>query len=85
MTTKERSKSMTKRMTTTRRPNKLAIYHSARFRRVGNGFPGIVAAAYGGGIAKALTDDDDKVFAKVRAWQNRQGQQPDNSTLRTRF
>ncbi|MCD9821622.1 hypothetical protein [Bradyrhizobium japonicum] len=69
---------MTKRTTTRQQPKQLAAYHSARFRRVGNGFPRMVAAAYGGDIAKALADDDDQVFAKVRAWQKREGHQPEN-------
>ncbi len=69
---------MTKRTTTRHQPRKLAVYHSNRFRRVGNGFPRMVATAYGGDIAKALGDTDDQVFAKVRAWQKRQGYQPEN-------
>jgi len=69
---------MTKRKTTTHQRSQLAIYHSNRFRRVGNGFPSMVGAAYGGDIAKALGDTDDQVFAKVRTWQKRQGRQPEN-------
>lgn len=69
---------MTKRTTTRHQPSRLAVYHSTRFRRVGNGFPSMVAAAYGGDLDKALRDDDDQVFAKVRAWQKREGHQPEN-------
>jgi hypothetical protein len=69
---------MTKRTTTRQQPRQLAVYHSNRFRRVGNGFPSMVAAAYGGDIAKALGDTDDQVFAKVRAWQKREGREPEN-------
>ncbi len=68
---------MTKR-TTTRHLPRLAVYHSNRFRRVGNGFPAMVGEAYGGDTAKALGDTDDQVFAKVRAWQKRQGREPEN-------
>jgi hypothetical protein len=69
---------MTNRTTSRHQSSKLSVYHSNRFRRVGNGFPRIVATAYGGDIAKALGDTDGQVFAKVRAWQKREGRQPEN-------
>jgi hypothetical protein len=51
-------------------------YHSNRFRRIDNIFPSVVAEAYGGDIARAAKDNDTKVFAKVKAWEIKQGRKP---------
>jgi hypothetical protein len=51
-------------------------HHSNRFRRIDNIFPSVVAAAYGGDIAEAALDTDTEVFAKVQAWEIREGREP---------
>ena len=54
----------------------LNLHHSNRFRGIDNIFPFHVASAYDGDIAKAARDTDEQVFAKVRAWEIREGREP---------
>jgi hypothetical protein len=52
------------------------VAHSMRFRKVANGYPRVVAAAYGGDIAAALSDSDEQVAARVETWEREHGLEP---------
>src|SRR5258708_5856434 len=56
--------------------NLLGRHHSNRFRRIDNNFPSVVARAYDGDIARAAQDTDTQVFARVLAWEVREGREP---------
>lgn len=54
----------------------IAQAHSRRWRWVSNRYPHMVAMAYDGDIASALSDDDDVVAARVALYELRCGHQP---------
>ena len=56
--------------------HRLARAHSERFREVSNGYPRMVAAAYGGDIARAMADDDLTVAATMATYEASQGIPP---------
>lgn len=47
----------------------LAVAHSERFRKMGNGYPRLVAGAYSGDLRRAMADTDEAVAATVAARQ----------------
>jgi hypothetical protein len=51
----------------------LAVAHSERFRKVSTRYPHMVAQAYGGDLARAATDTDEEVAARVAAWGEAHG------------
>jgi hypothetical protein len=53
-----------------------AIQHSQRFRAVSNRYPRRVAEAYGGDIARAMSESDEEVAATVAAWERARGIEP---------
>jgi hypothetical protein len=59
-----------------RPPKILGRYHSNRFRPIDNVFPSVAADAYDGDIARAAQDTNTQVFARVLAWEVREGREP---------
>jgi hypothetical protein len=53
-----------------------AVAHSARFRKVSNRYPHMVAMAYGRDLERAARDTDEQVAATVAAWEREQGFEP---------
>jgi hypothetical protein len=47
----------------------LAVAHSERFRKFGNGYPRLVALSYGRDLKRAMADSDEQVAATVHAWE----------------
>ena len=49
------------------------VLHSRRFRKVANGYPRRVAAAYGGDITQAALESDEQVAGRVAEWERANG------------
>ena len=54
----------------------VAYQHSLRFRQVSNGYPHVVAEAYGGDITAAALETDEAVAQRVADWERSQGIEP---------
>ena len=52
------------------------VFHSVRFRKVANGYPRIVAAAYDGDLVAAAADSDEQVARRVAEYESREGGMP---------
>jgi hypothetical protein len=50
--------------------------HSARFRKVSNRYPHMVALAYDRDLDHAAAEGDEQVAVKVAAWERSQGWEP---------
>jgi hypothetical protein len=50
--------------------------HSARFRKVSNRYPHVVAQAYDGYLEAAAADSDEQVAETVAWWERTQGLAP---------
>lgn len=56
----------------------LRYEHAIRFRKVANRYPRRVAEAYGWDLARAASDADEVVAARVAEWEASQGLKPIN-------